>query len=147
MRDWYETAADRENEHRIAEYFCKFMGKAKPVKSPLISGSYHIDYEARADEALMFSFEAKRRFVDFGFYRTMFISLNKVKAAYRKWYDTDKPVFWAIEFNNEVFAYTDLCWGSTTRYAENRRGRTDRNDPLDLETVWHIPLEEFRRWR
>jgi hypothetical protein len=147
-----ETEADRIANLKVAESFCNFMseafGRVMPHRLPMRSNYQHdVNFEARADDgSLKFSFQTKCRRINFGQYSTMFIDLKKVEAAFKRWTETGKPVFWAIEFDDGISAYADLCWNSEDRYT-GKGGRLDRSDPNDIDDVLHIPIDQFRRWK
>jgi hypothetical protein len=104
---------------------------------------YSIDYNAvDPDGVVLLRFEAKFRSHNFGHYNTLFISQNKVRAAYELWNVDDIPVFFAAGFRCGRFAYGDLCYPAEREVKCG--GRYDRGDPYDEEWMVHIPIDQLK---
>jgi hypothetical protein len=139
MRPTYETASDRQREQSAAERFAAHFGGELINFPPM----------ARVDKLLMIGgkmralMEVKCRTHKFGHYDTYMLSAEKYMTLLRA----------SRDFNIAglvVVGFTDcIAWVDTKAVGGLRiiagGGRTDRNDPQDIEKVVKIPMVKFTK--
>lgn len=129
----YETADDLRNEAKAIATLCAALD-CTAVKLPLM---------ARADMMLIKDGEArtvvefKRRKVRRRAYDTYMVSKNKYDALLG-WIDKGFKAVLLIQWKDEL-AYVML----PVEHEVAEGGRTDRNDPRDIEEMVHIDVEKF----
>ena len=129
-----DLAVERSLAARIQNNFSWSLKK--------LSRRYELDFIAFAGKKAVAFIEVKRRHNPVHHYETIILSLAKyIKGAqYQK--TTGLKFLFIVEFDDGCFQYT---------YNENdgkdfkitMGGRTDRNDPEDIEPVIHIPVSKM----
>lgn len=132
MRPKYETSKDLANEKRIIRPYAEAFGYDY---KKLPSGDY-ADYALFKDGELVAYVEIKRREVSYFCYDTIYLSEEKFDDLLGR----DVPSIFLVGFDDGI--------GWVRLRPEHKDdvglgGRTDRNDPLDIERVCHIPIEDF----
>lgn len=89
--------------------------------------------------------EIKRRSIDFEDYDTIHVSLNKMKRVNEEAYRLNCRAIFIVQFNDGIFYFEiprDL-----KGFPVREGGRRDRNDPHDIESMIHFPVDQFRPLR
>ena len=144
-RPKYVTKADEENEEKIIGQFKDYILTFKPrllLNHHKLPDKYEIDYAITyKDMKHVYAFvEVKRRNVDKDTYPWLILSLNKYYAMQRC-VGMGIKAFLVFEFNDGTF-FIDMNEFESPRITIH--GRTDRNDPDDIEPVICIPKEDWR---
>ena len=138
MRPVYETEADRIRQQKVFDY-CEKRWKGFTVR-PCESFAF-IDGEIIDAEGNLRAFiEIKNRKVNHDRYKLYFISEFKYRAMLKISADHGKPALLIVRFDDGVY-YTTIREG----YEIQEGGRSDRNDPKDVESCAWIPMREFKR--
>lgn len=139
MRPRYESQADRQNEENFIQRLKTFMGWTDVKKLPV---SYHIDRMAfqGSDVALL---EYKRRSLSTEKHFTFSISLLKIRVGVG-FAEVMKCPFWlAIEFDDKKFGIMNVMDQTKGLLKVEWGGRTDRNDPADLEPMVRFNISDM----
>jgi hypothetical protein len=132
-RTFYETPEHLSEEEYIAELVQDRWGIGVTKLAPLESLDYAAHRGLRC--TTKFWLELKRRHCPRHRYTSIFLSLNKVKAAAVR----HLPSYFVVLFD-DALVYTPIIAG---RWPTAQCGRTDRGDPFDIEWVQLIPTSEF----
>ena len=133
----YETPASRIAEDEIADVFAKTCNVEKRRYLDLVTPDHSY---SRPDRYNTFHdigcSETKKRHINFGQYEDFYIDLSKVERLMAF------PLRSIILVGfNDVIAYVDPK--KTPHYKETISGRTDRNDPFDIDLVCHYKWSDF----
>jgi hypothetical protein len=135
-RPLYENDASRTAEQRIAQIVSD-KWKCSLIKLPR---SYVLDYVAERNGKLTCWVEIKQRNFKFGEYVDYTISLHKYMDMLTYVEKTGLPALLVVEFSDGL-----IYWHLATRpCVVGIGGRTDRNDPQDVEPVARIAWAEFK---
>lgn len=133
MRPRYETASDLVEEEDIVSLLCEMFGKTYR-KLPV---SYGLDFALMSGDRISSFIECKSRRNAFDKYPTIMVSGLKIMKARELSAAFGVNCLFVIRWTDKL-GYVDLCspdwlgWG----------GRTDRNDPADMEPVAHFDLKK-----
>lgn len=140
MRPVYESDADRLAEARVSALFSEAWNGTIIRMPPL----------ARVDRLMLVNgaprawLEIKCRNHDFGKYDTYMLSADKFYGMLNLAKETKVPALLVVGY------FDGIVWVNTGEVGGLRifkGGRTDRNDPKDIEKVVKIPLVKFQRLR
>jgi hypothetical protein len=139
MRPTYETAADRQNEKRVAQKAAATWGECWAVKLPK---QYRADFAfVDSKEAVLAWCEVKCRTNPHDRYPTYMLSLAKWMEAERMAESSGLPFYLLVEFTDGVYYLrVKKIDGLTVKMG----GRTDRGDAQDVEPTIHIPIKHFK---
>lgn len=138
MRPLYETDKDFENEKRIKRQ----IEQEKEWKLTKLPKRYYLDFFAFTPRfgQLIAVLEVKRRHNTHDKYPDVILSLAKYMkgAEYADALNVD--FLFVVQFNDGLYIHEG---GSLTlqHLQITFGGRTDRNDPEDIEPVVHIPVK------
>ena len=150
-RPKYESEKHRENERRIITEICNFYPynfREMPlfhtydfdltVPNPLIQG----DFSRVAITEVKW-----RSGLSAGKYPEYWISQKKILfcLSYSEYYE--KPFYLVVEFTEGIYITAAIKWSDFRSWKIRRGGRTDRDDPKDLEDMVLIPLGKFKPYR
>lgn len=141
MRPTYESEADRVNESNVAG-FVSSRWKCALKKLPK---AYHLDYAIVRDGAISAWAEVKVRNDSYTLYR---LALQKWLKAIELVKATGKKSFLIVSWpvNGErILMYYEISPLDSLQII--MAGRTDRNDPADIEPHVVIPVEKFVKFR
>lgn len=136
MRPIYETQEDLSREAKVA----KRLGQVWECSMRKLQPRDAFDYAAmRGDEVVGFV-EIKNRRNLMGQYSTYMISMTKLATAHSIFCATYVPCVLVVQWSD--------CMGwISLSHAEGvlkMGGRSDRNDPGDIEPVFHIDISKFK---
>lgn len=134
MRKTYETREDKANESIAADILTRRGYDVYPMLN-----FTPCDFLIISDDKIFLT-EYKRRKHSFGTYKDVMIPTAKLK----KLQDVSKILKWGLLY---LIMYDDGMYGAVlnanTEYPSRMSGRTDRNDPQDIQLKSFIPNEEF----
>ena len=133
MRPIYETSKDLKRERSIA---CRFEDYYDVVCIKQ-DGFAHFDMECRRRGVLVGVAEMKRRYNWSDKYKTFYVSLIKPQAA-EVYEARNIPAVFVIQWN-DVIGWVRAKGHVFTSIS----GRSDRNDPDDIEEVAHYRISDF----
>jgi len=134
-RPLYETSADREHESRLVSGLSQKF-KCTFEKLPIKMG---MDYAALRNGEVVAFFEVKRRSVSSNKYPTYMISVHKLMAAKSLSELTGLPCYLLVEWTDK----TGIIKLPPKNMTIKMGGRADRNDPDDIEPVFHFQIGDF----
>ena len=135
-RPTYESYNNVAEELQIASIFCEVFGCKYEQFPPL----HHLNGKFTVGGRTVAVAEIKQRKNKRNTYPTLMISSAKC-ANGRSWaHKENVPFILLVKFTDGLFM-TKI----THKYAESIGGRTDRNDPNDVERCSYIPVEQFYR--
>ena len=138
MRPIYESAADRDNERSVIDAIAE-RWKCDAWKLPL---AYRMDYALARGTSIKAFAEVKCRSNERGAYDDYMLSLAKLAHARRLAEISLLPVYLVVRWSDGV-GFCDL---SAIIYRVEAGGRTDRNDPQDMEPVAMISVDQFKQF-
>jgi len=137
-REHYEQPDDRKREMWVAERFAREMG-LKQIEMPENS---RIDrFLIDKDDNPRGWVEIKCRTTECGHYDTYALSEQKFKTLLWLHKITNVPSLLVVGFM-DMIAWVEVNKLGGLRVVDG--GRQDRNDPLDIERLVHIPITKFR---
>ena len=136
MRQLYETQNDLMRESAVAKELCK-QWKCDGKK---YSTAHHLDYKLTRGNQLMALCEIKCRNVHSYDYDTYMISYNKIKNARTISREQRVPAFIVVHYEDDI-QYFDV---EELPNLLSEGGRTDRNDPFDIEEVAHYNMNRLK---
>jgi hypothetical protein len=141
-RPIYETNANYADEKIIIDAFCLGFNM-HAVKTPHLHPYDYEVYEAGSGE-LNALVEVKRRNVPLGAYKEIFLSKQKVDRITKEAFDRGVPFLFVVQFDDAI-TYCKVFdpVAGFVKYEEKTGGRTDRDDPKDIEFVYAIPRAKF----
>ena len=135
MRPIYETQDDRDREalvaKKVGDAFKCSMGKLQPRDA--------FDFAAMRGDKIVGFVEIKVRANPMGQYSTYMISMTKLATAHAIFAATKTPCILAVQWT-DALGYIDMNAVDVTL---KMGGRSDRNDPRDIEPVCHIDISGF----
>lgn len=139
-RPLYECLEDLENEQQVAAAVCEAWSLV-PHKLPR---TYNLDYAmtSRSNPRVVKAFvEIKCRMIPSWQYDTLILSMAKVLRGKAITRETGVPSILCVRWNDMIgyVHFTDIESDIAIG------GRTDRGDPQDIEPVYHIPINRFRK--
>lgn len=134
MRQTYETTADIKNERLVAEALENFG--VEVYKLPI---QYRLDWLLRRNGQPIGFAEVKARRCDLNTYPTVMISLSKVMHARLLTEATGLPAHLILLYR-DALAKLDFA----SEFTVNPGGRTDRDDPQDLDVCAYYPVERLQ---
>jgi len=136
MRPIYETQDDRDREalvaKKVGDAFNCSMGKLQPRDA--------FDFAAMRGDKIVGFVEIKVRANPMGQYSTYMISMTKLATAHAIFAATKTPCILAVQWT-DALGYIDMNAVDVTL---KMGGRSDRNDPRDIEPVCHIDIAAFK---
>lgn len=136
-RPVYQTAADLAAEEEAAKIIARLF-KCELVKLP---NFYPLDRAALRGKVITAFIEIKRRHLKIDERTEVWLSLHKVGNARTLNLTSGKPCFVFFQFD-DVLAYADMIGD----YKDIRMGgRTDRDDPQDIEPLAIYSTKALRR--
>lgn len=134
-RNLYEKECDLVNERRIAQAIIDATGW-KLHKLPI---KYRADYIATNKNDIAHSvLEFKKRGICKNQYEYVFLSLDKYETCMRLYNRYDLDFYFFVEFMDGLYySKNPIC--EKIKVA----GRTDRNDPDDIEPIALLPSVDF----
>jgi len=134
-RPLYETQEDIQRETAVAAE----LSRAWKCDTRKFGKAYTLDYELLRDNEVVALCEIKCRFVSWDTYDTYMISIQKIKEA-RKIADSRRlPAFIVVHYEDDIrFFHVNMEPDWT-----EQGGRTDRDDPMDIEEVAHYKTERL----
>lgn len=139
-RPLYESAGDLKNERQVATLLCSLWG----MDAHKLPRTYSLDYAmtSRSNTKKVVAFvEIKCRQVPSWQYDTLLISMAKVLRGKAIARETNIPTMLIVRWN-------DMVGGIDFKDIDSEislGGRTDRGDQQDVEPVYLIPIERFRK--
>lgn len=134
MRPKYETDYDIKNERLVADAL-ENIG-VEVYKLPV---QYRLDWLLRRGGQPIGFAEVKARKCDMNNYPTVMISLSKVIHARMLTEATGLPCYLILLYRDGL-ARLDFA----SDFTVNPGGRTDRNDPQDLDVCAYYPIERLK---
>lgn len=134
-RPLYETREDLQRETAVVRELCK----AWKCSSRKFGQAYTLDYELLRDEKVVALCEIKCRFVESNHYKTYMISVNKLTEARRISENRGLPAFVVVHYLDDIKFFN--INEEPDYIAEG--GRTDRDDPMDIEKVAHFNCDRL----
>ena len=131
----YERQKDRANEKKVI----KRIETAWGVESHKMKMAYGLDYMLLKGGNLHSFVEVKCRNNAQGDYPTYAISLMKFLQANRFTQSTVKPCYLIVKWTDKL-GFLDM---GESFYQVGVGGRTDRNNPNDIEPIVFIPNNKF----
>jgi hypothetical protein len=141
-RPLYETEHDLKLEQAIANRI--EQGFAWKLRK--LSRKYYLDFMAFSKTArwnewkAVATIEVKRRNHPIHRYATVILSLAKYLKGVEYHDKLGLDFYFIVQFDNGCFKYK-YHNGDGSRLQITMGGRTDRNDPADIEPVIHIPVD------
>jgi hypothetical protein len=133
----YEKEQDRENQSLVAKSFEKKWGYVFVESAPLC----HWDFDAYFNNKLRALVEIKCRTISIEKFDTYIISQSKMKNVYTASVDLGVKTILIVRWIDMVGW---LLYVEPNSYEIMRGGRYDRNDLRDIESVIHIPIQDFQ---
>lgn len=137
----YETPKDLYREQQIIQKVCAWW-TCDAEKLPI---SYKFDYAICKAGDIVGFVEVKHRFVNWGQFPDIMLSLSKFTAASQLYEVTRKPCLFVVGTEDGQVHYTQLQNidpGMTLKFG----GRTtNTRDQADIEPVYHIPNHLFMK--
>jgi len=133
MRPKYETDYDIANERIVADALANIG--VEVYKLPV---QYRLDWLLRRDGQPIGFAEVKARRCDLNTYPSVMISLSKVMHAKMLTEATGLPCHLILLYR-DALAKLDFASGFTV----SPGGRSDRNDPQDLDVCAYYPIERL----
>ena len=134
MRPMYETSHDIANEKVVADAL-QNIG-VEVYKLPV---QYRLDWLLRRDGQPIGFAEVKARKCDHNTYPSVMISLSKVMHARLLTEATGLPAHLILLYR-DALAKLDFA----SEFTVNPGGRTDRDDPQDLDVCAYYPVERLQ---
>ena len=138
MRPLYETDKDFDNEKRIKRQ----IEQKKEWKLTKLPKRYYLDFFAFTPQfgQLTAVLEVKRRHNTHDKYPDVILSLAKYIKGIEYGDALSVDFLFAVQFNDGLYIHNGTH--ATLRHLQiTFGGRTDRNDPEDIEPVVHIPVK------
>jgi len=133
MRPKYETERDIQNERLVADALAEHGYEV--YKLPI---QYRLDWLLRFNGNPIAFAEVKTRNCEMNTYPTVMISLSKVIHARMLAEATNLPCY-LILFYRDCIARVNF----DDTFTVNPGGRSDRNDPQDLDVCAYYPVERL----
>ena len=141
-RPVYEKPKDLTNADTVIEHVCA-MWHWQAVKLKKFSP---VDFALTDRDRIRGWAEIKCRTNESTRYPTYSVSLHKVMAGVHQANFTGLPYYVVIGFTDGVwYINAGRYVGYHDRLDVRIGGRTDRNDPMDIEPMVHIPVKLLRR--
>jgi hypothetical protein len=132
-----ETAEDIQREAKVAAVV-RAKWNCRLEKTPEF---YRVDFLAFRDGAPKAWVEIKARHkISLRTYEHIWLSLQRVSALMHFAADTNLPAFAVFGLSDGIYAHRLKM---PTAYRIEMGGRTDRNDPNDLEPCCCLPQDDF----
>ena len=138
MRPTYETESDVSREWACALKLAEAWDKI-PQKLPKFYPCDIMMVSKKTNSPVGWV-EVKCRNINWGQYPTLHISVHKVADLMTLAEASGLPAFIAVQMNDCLVAHK-----IAHPYPVVFGGRTDRNDPEDMEPVFDIPFSSFKR--
>lgn len=138
-RPIYESSSDLIKEKRVVEV----ISDALELEYHKLPRSYGLDFALfePEDQSLRCFVEVKCRENHSQRYDTLLLSLLKIISGHKLTTATNKPCYLVAAFTDGLFFNKLLV----PNLGIELSGRTDRNDPADLEPCVHYPLKKMRK--
>lgn len=134
MRRRYQTEEDLQNEREVAAVLARHYDLTA-IKLP---DNSRVDFLMHRDGLAQSVVEIKCRNVSSAKYETLMLSKGKYYALL-DWVDRGFKAALAVRWTDGI----GVC-PIPTEHTLGTGGRTDRGDALDIESVVHIPIDQFR---
>jgi len=135
-RPLYENNEDRGNEEAVITEVCNIW-HCEYQKLPL---AYKLDYALMRDQKIVALSEIKCRNVPTDAYETIMISSLKAVAARRLSEEMKVPAMFIIRYQDDI-RFINF---SEEPDSVEVGGRKDRNDPQDIEIVFHYDRKRLK---
>ena len=133
-RPVYESEQDLFRERQLAVK-AERAWRCQMVKQSKFN---QFDYAAVRDGRVVAFIEMRNRSTPFEKYPTMILSANKMQAAQSMHLATGLPCLFLVQWTDATGFVSML-----NQYPVIMGGRTDRNDPADIEALSSIPIGDF----
>ena len=141
-RPFYESGADLKNEQEILAVLKPRWGFDSAYKQPL---KYGLDYCLIRDRSVKCFAEIKHRpGLSFNYGDGYYLALDKVTHARNATAATGLPCLFVVRFVDMRIFWIDLA---TPVQRTVWHGRTDRNDPDDMEPCCVLMWDSFKQVR
>ena len=139
MRPLYESDQDRSNEAKVAGEISKIWGCHVRKLDPTNSADYAVEHNGSVVALLeikcrKYSFDQLQKLGGLFISRQKIDRVMGVCAGEGLWFTL------AISLPDGIYALSAKEWPS---FEIVRAGRTDRNDPADIEQCYLIPMNYF----
>lgn len=136
MRPKYESSTNVARELEIAAKFCNVFDCTYEQYPPLhaVNGKFVKDGKVQAIAEIKVRGNASYK------YPTLMLSSAKYKKGLDWAHKENAPFILVIKFTDGLFMAK-----VGTGYDESIGGRTDRNDPSDVERCVYIPIASFKQ--
>lgn len=136
----YESEADRQVEASMWGMLEEALG-GKLYKLPQ---QYGLDWMLATHDGIVLKWvELKARSHPYGTYDRYSISMSKVQRALAMEELTGKPSILVVRYLNAVYV---AYFRSFLQHGEILvGGRKDRDDPQDVEPMWHLPVTQMTK--
>lgn len=138
MRPRYEKKEDLINEDGVAKVFCLHMNCTyKKVRE---IDDYSPDVSFYRDDKRVAVGEIKCRTCDHEEYGTYLISAAKLDGIMSRW--TPIPIVLIVRWTDGIY-WVAVTERAASSWKKALGGRTDRDDPKDVEACYRIPISQF----
>lgn len=137
-RPIYESEDDGANEAAVAQLIAVHF-VVRVVKAPKLAP---IDWEIYRNDVLGGLLEVKCRTHRPGTFPTLILSEMKWLEGIRLGKEKNVPFYVAASFGGDV-RWINAC--RARNFYVDMAGRTDRDDPMDMERCVHIPMDNMKR--
>jgi hypothetical protein len=139
LKDYYtKYHYDKEESLRI------YLEKLYNVTLKRNKTLYKYDISVIKDGLITGLLELKDRSHYFGYYKTYTVSLDKIREGIQYETFTGLPCTLVVRFSCGTIASYRIQAEEVKTFNITHGGRTDRNDPNDLEPLVNIPLNYFK---
>lgn len=140
MRPVYESTVDRDEQSRALGHVCRaWRGVTAFEFPPLACADWMLHNSNSKTFALA---ELKGRTCARDSYATVILSKKKLDRALATADALRVSFILFVEWNEGMFW---LRIADASKFRVARGGRSDRDDPADIEDVYHIPVKDFRK--
>lgn len=137
MRPRYETDADRKRQWDAIVRLSRGMGVV-PRPTPKLAPW---DYSLHSGQSMVAIVEVKCRLCTSGQYPTYMIGTRKMETLQADAVRLGVPGILLVSWSDRIGVVGSA--DALARGFKAHGGRTDRDDPLDVESVLHIPITMF----
>lgn len=137
-RPRYESKLDLENQRLAIERYCSAKGFGF---SSIVRRTYSADYYLLLEGKIAGVVEYKRRHYEREEFKDLLLSVKKWRACREHAKYLRVPFILLVEWDDGLYRYVDTGRNVPVSF----KGRTDRNDPADLEPCVMIPVIWFER--
>jgi hypothetical protein len=138
MRPRYETDSDRRRQWDAVTRLCAAMGTVPRITPELAPW----DYSIHRGEQMVAIVEVKCRLCASRTYPTYMIGTRKMETLQSDAVRLGVPGLLLVGWSDVIGVVSAA--EALARGFRSHGGRSDRDDPLDTETVLHVPVEMFQ---